>query len=201
MMTMGKRNFMNISQPRALRRTEQAKVTKIARTRSVRKTRDTPEKTEDRRHNEDTIDGRHAMTDATVWWLLAGGLVAVELVVGSFYLLMLALGLAAAALAAHAGVDTAGQYTVAAVVGSAAVVALYVVKRRRPEDPSVRSLRSVNLDVGETIQVDAWQADGTASVQYRGAQWTAVLAEQQSAQAGLHRIAELKGNRLVLEKI
>jgi len=192
---------MNISQPRDLRRTEQAKVTKIARTRSVRKTRDTPEKTADRRHNEDTIDGRHAMTDATVWWLLAGGLVAVELVVGSFYLLMLALGLAAAALAAHAGVDTAGQYTVAAVVGSAAVVALYVVKRRRPEDPSVRSLRSVNLDVGETIQVDAWQADGTASVQYRGAQWTAVLAEQQSAQAGLHRIAELKGNRLVLEKI
>jgi membrane protein implicated in regulation of membrane protease activity len=87
------------------------------------------------------------------------------------------------------------------VVGSAAVVALYLVKRRRPEDPSVRSLRSVNLDVGETIQVDAWQADGTASVQYRGAQWTAVLAEQQSAQAGLHRIAELKGNRLVLEKI
>jgi membrane protein implicated in regulation of membrane protease activity len=141
------------------------------------------------------------MTDATVWWLLAGGLVAVELMVGSFYLLMLALGLTAAALAAHAGMDTAGQYTVAAVVGSAAVVALYMVKRRRPEDPSVRSLRSVNLDVGETIQVDTWLADGTASVQYRGAQWTAVLAEQQRAQAGLHRIAELKGNRLVLEKI
>jgi membrane protein implicated in regulation of membrane protease activity len=192
---------MNISQPRDLRRTEQAKVTKIARTRSVRKTRDTPEKTADRRHNKGTIDGRHSMTDATVWWLLAGGLVAVELVVGSFYLLMLALGLAAAALAAHAGVGITGQYAVAAVVGSAAVIAWYFIKRRRPEDPSVRSLRSVNLDVGETIQVDAWQADGTASVQYRGAQWTAVLAEQQSAQAGLHRIAELKGNRLVLEKI
>ncbi len=141
------------------------------------------------------------MTDATVWWLLAGGLVAVELMVGSFYLLMLALGLAAAALAAHTGVGIAGQYAVAAVVGSAAVVALYLVKRRRTEEPSVRSLRSVNLDVGETIQVDAWLADGTASVQYRGAPWTAVLAEQQSAQAGLHRIAELKGNRLVLEKI
>ena len=56
------------------------------------------------------------MTDATVWWLLAGGLVAVELVVGSFYLLMLALGLAAAALAAHAGVGITGQYAVAAVV-------------------------------------------------------------------------------------
>jgi len=145
--------------------------------------------------------GGKAMTDATVWWLLAGGLVALELVVGSFYLLMLALGLAAAALAAHAGVDTAGQYTLAAVVGSAAVVSLYWLKRRRPEDPSVRSLRSVNLDVGETLEVLAWQADGTSSVQYRGAQWTAVLAEQQTAQAGLHRITELKGNRLVLEKV
>jgi membrane protein implicated in regulation of membrane protease activity len=141
------------------------------------------------------------MTDATIWWLLAGGLVAVELMVGSFYLLMLALGLAAAALAAHAGMDTAGQYTVAAVVGSAAVVALYLVKRRRPEDPSVRSLRSVNLDVGETIQVDAWNADGTASVKYRGAQWTAVLAPNQSAHSGLHRVSELQGNRLVLEKL
>lgn len=120
---------------------------------------------------------------------------------GSFYLLMLALGLVAAALASHAGISAVGQYAAAAVVGSTAVVALYWLRRRRPEDPSVRSLRSVNLDVGETIQVDAWQADGTASVQYRGAHWTAVLAEQQTAQTGLHRITELKGNRLVIEKV
>lgn len=141
------------------------------------------------------------MSDATVWWLLTGALVAVELFLGSFYLLMLAVGSAAAALAAHAGVGAVGQYTVAAVIGSAAVVLWYRIKKRRPEDPSVRGLRSVNLDVGETIQVDAWQADGTASVKYRGAQWTAILAEQQTAQAGLHRVSELKGNRLVLEKI
>lgn len=141
------------------------------------------------------------MSDATVWWLLTGALVAVELFVGSFYLLMLAIGSAAAALAAHAGLGLVAQYTVAAVVGSAAVVLWYRIKRRRPEDPSVRSLRSVNLDVGETIQVDAWNADGTASVKYRGAQWTAVLAPHQSAQIGLHRVSELQGNRLVLEKL
>jgi membrane protein implicated in regulation of membrane protease activity len=141
------------------------------------------------------------MSDATVWWLLTGALVAVELFLGSFYLLMLAIGSAAAALAAHAGLDLVAQYTVAAVIGSAAVVLWYRIKRRRPEDPSVRSLRSVNLDVGETIQVDAWNADGTASVKYRGAQWTAVLAPNQSAHSGLHRVSELQGNRLVLEKL
>ena len=141
------------------------------------------------------------MSDATVWWLLTGALVAVELFLGSFYLLMLAIGSAAAALAAHAGVGITGQYAVAAVIGSAAVVLWYRIKKRRPEEPSVRSLRSVNLDVGETIQVDAWQVDGTASVKYRGAQWTAIMANDHPAQAGLHRVSELKGNRLVLEKI
>ena len=40
---------------------------------------------------------------STVWWVVAGVLVAVELATGTFYLLMLALGAAAAALAAHAG--------------------------------------------------------------------------------------------------
>ena len=43
------------------------------------------------------------MAESTIWWLLAGSAVAVELVTGTFYLLMLAFGLAAAALAAHAG--------------------------------------------------------------------------------------------------
>ncbi len=141
------------------------------------------------------------MSDATVWWLLTGALVAVELFLGSFYLLMLAIGSAAAALAAHAGVSAVGQYTTAAVIGSAAVVLWYRIKKRRHDDPSVRSLRSVNLDVGETIHVDVWNTDGTASVKYRGAQWTAILAPHQSAQAGLHRVCELQGNRLVLEKL
>lgn len=141
------------------------------------------------------------MSDATVWWLLTGALVAVELFVGSFYLLMLAVGSAAAALSAHAGLGAVGQYTAAALIGSAAVVLWYRIKKRRPEDPSVRSLRSVNLDVGETIQVDTWNADGTASVKYRGAQWTAIMASGQSEQVGLHRVCELQGNRLVLEKL
>jgi membrane protein implicated in regulation of membrane protease activity len=39
----------------------------------------------------------------TVWWVLAGIAVAVELATGTFYLLMLALGLAAGAVASHLG--------------------------------------------------------------------------------------------------
>jgi membrane protein implicated in regulation of membrane protease activity len=140
------------------------------------------------------------MAESTAWWLLAAGLVALELFTGTFYLLMLAIGLAAGALAAHLGLSLTGQLVVAAVVGSAAIVGCYLAKRRGQGDPSVRSMRSVNLDVGETLQVDGWQADGTAGVRYRGTQWTAVLAPGQSKEPGTYRVVELVGSRLVVEK-
>lgn len=140
------------------------------------------------------------MSDATIWWLLVGSAVALELFTGTFYLLMLALGMVAAALAAHAGASTAVQLVCAAGVGASAVVGWYFIKKRKPADPSVRALRSVNLDVGEIIQVDEWQANGTAQVKYRGAQWSAVLHPGQTPTPGAHRITELQGNRLLVEK-
>jgi membrane protein implicated in regulation of membrane protease activity len=140
------------------------------------------------------------MSDSTLWWLLAGSAVALELFTGTFYLLMLAVGLAAGAVAAHMGAGMVAQVVTAAVVGSAAVAACYLVKRRRPSDPSVRAMRSVNLDIGEMIQIDEWQSDGTASVRYRGAQWTAIQRPGNAPTPGAYRVAELVGNRLLVEK-
>ena len=140
------------------------------------------------------------MDESTVWWLMAAALVALELFTGTFYLLMLAVGLAAGALAAHLGLSFSGQLVAAAVIGAAAVVIGHLQRRKRKGDPSIRSLRSVNLDVGETLHVENWQPDGTASVRYRGAQWTAVLEQGQVAEAGNYRVTELVGNRLKVEK-
>lgn len=140
------------------------------------------------------------MDESTMWWLMAAALVALELFTGTFYLLMLAVGLAAGALAAHLGLSFSGQLVAAALVGAAAVVIGHLQRRKRKGDPSVRSLRSVNLDIGETLHVDNWQADGTASVRYRGAQWTAVLEQGQVAETGNYRVTELVGNRLKVEK-
>jgi hypothetical protein len=44
------------------------------------------------------------------------------------------------------------QLVLAAVIGSVTTALLYFLRRRRPTDPSVRSLRSVNLDVGEIVR-------------------------------------------------
>ncbi|MFC3686200.1 NfeD family protein [Hydrogenophaga luteola] len=140
------------------------------------------------------------MDESTMWWLMAAALVALELFTGTFYLLMLAVGLAAGALAAHSGLSFSGQLVAAALVGAAAVIIGHLQRRKRKGDPSVRSLRSVNLDVGETLHVDNWQPDGTASVRYRGAQWTAVLEQGQVAETGNYRVTELVGNRLKVEK-
>lgn len=140
------------------------------------------------------------MDESTVWWLMAAALVALELFTGTFYLLMLAVGLAAGALAAHLGLSFSGQLVAAAMIGAAAVVIGHLQRRKRKGDPSIRSLRSVNLDVGETLHVENWQPDGTASVRYRGAQWTAVLELRQVGEAGNYRVTELVGNRLKVEK-
>lgn len=141
------------------------------------------------------------MQESTIWWLVTGAAVGIELVTGTFYLLMLALGTAAAALAAHAGASTTVQLIVGAVVGCGAVVAWHQIRRRRASDPSVRSMRSVNLDVGETVLVDTWQPDGTTSVKYRGANWTGIHRDNVQPSAGLHRVRELVGNRLLLDKV
>ena len=141
------------------------------------------------------------MDESTVWWLVAGVVVIAELLSGTFYLLMLALGLVAGAVAAHSGLPLTGQIAMAALVGGCTVALLYWLRRRRPGDPSARADRSVNLDVGEVVQIDAWQPDGSASVKYRGAQWTAIHRPGANPSPGAHRVAELVGNRLLVDKV
>lgn len=141
------------------------------------------------------------MEDSTLWWLAAGAAVIVELLTGTFYLLMLTLGLAAGALAAHAGLGLAAQLLVGAAVGASTITAAYLYRRGRPGDAPARADRSVNLDVGETVHIEAWQPDGTASVKYRGAQWTAIHRPGATPVPGAHRVAELVGNRLLVDRI
>jgi membrane protein implicated in regulation of membrane protease activity len=141
------------------------------------------------------------MAESTLWWLIAGGAIAVELLTGTFYLLMLAIGLAAAAVSAHLGWSQTMQIVVAAVVGGGAVVGWHVRQTRRGNlEPSAQANANVNLDIGETLQIDAWKADGTADVHYRGAHWTAIHRPGVSPSAGTHRVAELVGNRLLVDK-
>ena len=63
---------------------------------------------------------------------------------------------------------------------------------------AVQVIRDVNLDIGETVRVDAWQPDRTARVMYRGAGWTAVFRGDTTPTPGDYKIVEINGNRLVV---
>ncbi|MDB5779890.1 MAG: hypothetical protein JWP79_1392 [Polaromonas sp.] len=140
------------------------------------------------------------MGEAGIWWLLAGAAIAVELVTGTFYLLMLATGLVAGALAATVGMALAGQMLLAAAIGGGAVAAWRWGRSQRPAPMPASSNPDVHLDIGDTVHVARWNADGTASVHYRGAQWTAIAADPGGASStGNFRIKEMRGNRLVIE--
>ena len=143
------------------------------------------------------------MTEATIWWLLAGVAVVAELLIGTFFLLMISIAMAAGALAAHAGFDVVVQLLAAAVTGGGAVIAWYFVKKRRKDRLPKDNNPAQNLDIGETVMVYGWNPDGTASVRYRGANWTAIRrpAEPADSSVGTHRIIEVLGTRLIVEKL
>ena len=139
------------------------------------------------------------MSDASMWFVLTGVLMALELMTGSFYLLMLGLGASAAALTGMAGHGLNAQLVVAAAVGCLGVVLLGQWRKRQAITP--QDAQDQHLDLGSTVLVEAWDAQGTTQVKHRGAVWGAVHVTHQAPAPGAHRIQAMVGNRLLLERI
>ncbi len=140
-----------------------------------------------------------SLSVASLWWIAAGAAVAAELGTGTFYLLMIALGLAAGAIAAHLGLVEPGQFLVAAIVGGGATAFWHWrrTSRRSPPLPTARD-RDVNLDIGERVHVALWAGDRTARVSYRGSTWQARLQPGAPSTPGEHVVVAVEGNWLVL---
>jgi membrane protein implicated in regulation of membrane protease activity len=138
------------------------------------------------------------MSEATVWWILAAGLVGVELMTSTFYLLMIAIGMSAAALGAHAQANMTTQLILAAMVGGGAVALWHWRRAQHPAAARASANKDVNMDIGETVQVKHWNSDHHTTVSYRGADWSGQLAPGAHAGPGPHRIVEVLGNRLIL---
>ncbi|MFM0741019.1 NfeD family protein [Paraburkholderia xenovorans] len=131
------------------------------------------------------------------WWIGAGVLIVLELISGTFYLLMIALGFVAAAIAHIAGAAADLQFAVAAVVALAAVLVLRRSRFGRRTRKEASKNPDVNLDIGQTVTVLAWH-ERRARVNYRGAAWDVELADNEPENAQLYEIAELRGSCLVV---
>src|SRR5437870_3369569 len=97
------------------------------------------------------------MTDWITWLVLAGVVVILELFTGTFYLLMIAIGLAAGGLVALGGASSTVQFIVAAVVGVASTLVLRRSKLGKFNKTDAASDPNVNLDIGQTLVIEEWK--------------------------------------------
>jgi membrane protein implicated in regulation of membrane protease activity len=136
--------------------------------------------------------------DFPLAWLIAGfALIIVELVTGTFYLLVLGIAALVGAGIGYAGGAFVWQAVGAAIVAVAGVV--WVHRYRRTISPK----RMQGLDFGQSAFFDSWvnRDTGQARVKYRDALWDAQVTGDVSGQSGeILYITSVDGNTLKVSK-
>ena len=136
--------------------------------------------------------------DTYLIWLVAGfGLVIVELVTGTFYLLVLGIAALAGGVVAVTGLPFSIQALVAATLAVAGVVWVNRVRR------ASTAVKMRSLDIGQSAAFDRWadRAAGQARVKYRDALWDATVVGEISGEPGeVLYVASIDGNTLKVSK-
>ncbi len=140
------------------------------------------------------------MADWVMWMAGAGVVVILELLTGTFYLLMVAIGMLAGGLAALAGVAMVLQVAIGAAVGATATELLRRIRIKNAPKTEAERDPNVHMDIGQTIAVNSWQ-DRAARVMYRGAQWDVELAPGCQPAPGTFKISEIRGSRLIVANV
>jgi membrane protein implicated in regulation of membrane protease activity len=141
------------------------------------------------------------MADWMIWGAAACVLVIAEMATGTFYLLMIAIGATAGAIAAFFGVSGIGQCLIAAIVAAIATSLLRRSRFGRSSRIDASLDPAVNQDIGQTLDVEEWHTiSGTshARVMYRGAQWDVELATGGNPVSGTFEIRQILGSRLIV---
>jgi membrane protein implicated in regulation of membrane protease activity len=133
-------------------------------------------------------------------WIVAGfALVIAELMTGTFYLLMVALGAFAGAVTAWTGANVLVQSIAASLIAIAGAVAVHHWhSRQRKDAPGTSNF----LDRGQPVILEGWanETANIARVKYRGAWWDAKLAPPGAhpAPGSTLYIEAMEGNTLVV---
>jgi membrane protein implicated in regulation of membrane protease activity len=120
------------------------------------------------------------MEEYLAWAIIGLTLVIVELLTGTFYLLVLGIAAFGAALAAWLGQG----FHLQVIVGSAvAVLGSYFVYAYRAKNAAQQM---TPVDAGQPATFESWVDRGArlARVRYRGASWDAVVQDDAAPEAG-----------------
>lgn len=116
------------------------------------------------------------MDPYVVWILTAIALVIVELLTGTFFLLVLGVAATGGAALSYAGLPLWAQAAFATLI---AVLGVVFVQRYRTRSKTSGSINAI--DVGHRVTLESWvnEGEGLARVQYRGTLWDAkILGER-----------------------
>jgi membrane protein implicated in regulation of membrane protease activity len=127
------------------------------------------------------------------WFLLAFVLLGVEMATGTFYMLVVAIGMLVGGLAAWLQASVAMQLTLCAITVIAGSFIL-----RRWKSTQVKEVASASLDIGQPVRVIKWNDNGTARVFYRGAEWDAETESATTPHDEKLYIAAVQGSCLIL---
>ena len=134
----------------------------------------------------------------TIVWLVCVAVLGIaEMLVGTFYLLVLAVAAAVAAGVSFSNGALEWQLVAFAVV--ALVGCSWIRRMRLTRSKEAHALQ--NLDEGQLVDVEAFDVKGQAKVQYRGADWTAQAVPGARRGRGVWKIVEIKGNVLMIEPV
>jgi membrane protein implicated in regulation of membrane protease activity len=128
-----------------------------------------------------------------LWAILGLTLVIVELLTGTFYLLMLAIAAFGAALAAWLGQPFGVQAVVAAAVSAAGCYGVHVYRAKNEKE------QMPPIDAGQPASFENWVDQGArlARVRYRGASWDALVDGEGELDSGaLLYVVTANGNTL-----
>jgi len=128
-----------------------------------------------------------------LWAILGFALVIVELLTGTFYLLMLAIAAFGAALAAWLGQPFGIQALVAAAVSAAGCYGVHVYRAKNTKE------QMAPVDAGQPASFENWIDQGArlARVRYRGASWDALVDGEGSVDSGaMLYVVTANGNTL-----
>ncbi len=128
-----------------------------------------------------------------VWFIMALVLLGLEMTTGTFYMLVVAAALAIGGVAALLGLEPHVQLAIAAVAGIVGIVVLNRIRKARPAQAP-----GIGMDIGQPVRVVSWNADGTARVHYRGAEWDAEPESSDTPHDATLYIKALHGSKLIL---
>lgn len=131
------------------------------------------------------------------WLVLAFAVLGLEMLTGTFYMLVISIALGAGGAVAYWQYSFSTQFVVAALIGVIGTILLRLWKttHARPITP-----RDQNLDIGQLVKIEAWHENGSARVFYRGTQWDAELDTPDTPRNVPLYIKDRRGSVLILSR-